>query len=146
MKQYRTKTKDTCWPDCLACLLEINPKRVPNFVKLYRMRYMDETRKWLAEKFNKGLVYIPSRAFMETGTLRQNPPIGPSGYSIIHLSMVDDRAMHVAIAYNGGIIFDNGDSREIEYDKVEGYFVLYDLDAGKAKWVKKKRKKTRKKV
>lgn len=133
MKRYSTDTVDTCWNDCLSCMLEVSPKKVPNFVKLYGNKYMDETRKWLAEKYQKGIVYIPARAFMETCIIRQNPPIGPAGYSIAHLSMVDPRAMHVAIAYNGGIIWDNGDSREAEYDKIEGFFILYDLEQEKAK-------------
>jgi len=59
--------------------------------------------------------------------------------------MVDPRAMHVVMAYNGGILWDNGDSRESEYGQVHGYFVLYDLDAPKAKWIRKKKKKKKKK-
>ncbi len=145
MKKYITTTKDTCWTDCLACLLEVKPEKVPKFVKLYKNKYMDFTRDWLKVNFNKGLVYIPSRQFMETGGLRNNPPMGPSGYSIAHLSMVDDRAMHVAVAFNGGIIFDNGNSREDEYGTIEGYFVLYDLEAKKAEWVQKGKDKKKKK-
>jgi hypothetical protein len=125
--------------------LEVEPEKVPKFVKLYRGKYMDFTREWLKTNFNKGLVYIPSRSFMETGGMRNNPPIGPTGYSIAHMSMVDDRAMHVVIAYNGGVIYDNGDSREDEYGTIEGYFVVYDLDPPKAKWVKEKKRKRRKK-
>lgn len=140
MKKYITDTKDTCWTDCLACILEVNPKRVPKFVKLYKGAYMDYTRTWLKENFNKGIVYIPARAFMETKEMRNNPPIGPSGFSIAHLSMVDERAMHVAIAFNGGIIYDNGDSREDEYGEIHGYFVIYDLQASKAKKLLKKAK------
>lgn len=107
---------------------------------------MDVTRVWLRDNFKKGLVYVPARAFMETGLIRQNGPIGPEGFSIAHLSMVDDRSMHVAVAYNGGIIYDNGESREAEYGTIQGYFVLYDLEPGKAKLVRKaggKRKKRR---
>lgn len=144
MKKYTTDTKDTCWTDCLACMLEIKPSKVPKFVKLYGNKYMDVTRDWLKENFGKGLVYIPARAFMETGCIRQNSPIGPPGYSMAHLSMVDDRSRHVAIAFNGGILYDNGDSREAEYDTILGYFVIYDLEPEKAKWLKKPKKRKRK--
>ena len=145
MKKYVTNTKDTCWTDCLACILEIKPDRIPKFVKLYGGNYMNMTRDWLKDNFGKGLVYVPARSFMETGGIRQNPPIGPTGYSIAHLSMVDDRSMHVAVAFNGGILYDNGDSREAEYDTIQGFFVMYDLEPVKAKWIKKPRKRRTKK-
>ena len=143
MKKYVTDTQDTCWTDCLACILEVKPERVPKFVKLYGNKYMDVTRVWLKENFRKGLVYVPARCFMETSGIRQNGPIGPEGYSIAHLSMVDDRSRHVAIAFNGGILYDNGDSREEEYGTILGFFVMYDLEPEKGKWVKnpKKRRK-----
>lgn len=145
MKKYVTDTKDTCWTDCLACILEVHPKKVPLFVKLYGNKYMDFTRDWLKDNFKKGLVYVPARCFMETSEMRDNPPIGPSGYSIAHLSMVDKNSMHVAIAYNGGIVYDNGESREDEYGVIQGYFVLYDIEGEKAKWIIKKRRRKRRK-
>ena len=141
MKRYTTDTKDTCWPDCLACILEVRPEKVPNFVKLYGHDYMNYTRLWLEENFKKGLVYIPAGMFMETARMRNNPPMGPSGHSIAHLAMVTPLAMHVAIAFNGGVIWDNGDSREMEYRHIEGYFVIYDLEAPKAKWMAGRLKK-----
>jgi hypothetical protein len=80
---------------------------------------------------------------METSGIRQNPPIGPTGYSIAHFSMIDDRHRHVAIAYNGGILWDNGDSRESEYDTLLGYFVIYDLEPQKAKRIKRSKKRSK---
>ena len=148
MKRFETDTIDTCWNDSLACLLEIPPKKVPNFLKLYKDAYMDETRKWLKENFNKGIVYIPARAFMECAKSRYNPPIGPSGYSIVIFDMVDDRKRHAAIAFNGGVLWDNGSSREDEYNSIAGYYVIYDLQPERPKWIraKKKNKVTRKKT
>src|ERR1035437_8656835 len=134
MMRYTTKTADTCWPDCLACMLSIPPARVPNFVKLYKHDYMNYSRKWLEENFKKGLVYIPAAAFMETSRLRTNGPIGPAGFSIAYLAMAVPTASHVVIAFNGGLVWDNGDSREAEYGHIAGYYVLYDLNAPKAKW------------
>lgn len=144
MKKYVTDTRDTCWTDCIACMLEINPVRVPKFVTLYRGKYMDMTRDWLKENFNKGLVYIPAKAFMETSALRQNSPMGPTGYSIGHLSMVDDHSMHVVVCYNGGVLWDNGDSREEEYGTMQGFFVMYDLEPERAEWIKKAKRKKKK--
>lgn len=144
MKRYTTDTKDTCWPDCLACILEVRPEKVPNFVKLYGHEYMNYTREWLRENFGKGIVYVPAGMFMETARMRNNPPIGPMGYSIVHLAMVNPSAMHVAVGFNGGILWDNGDSREFEYKHIEGYFVIYDLEAPKAKWIKRVKKNFKK--
>ncbi len=141
MKKYITGAKNTCWRDCIACMLEIKPERVPNFVKLYGDAYMDETRKWLKTKFGKGLVYIPTKEFMELGeSPRNNPPIGPDGYSIGLLSMINDRYTHVVICWGGAPIWDNGDDRHMEYDLLGGYFVIYDIDAGKANLIKKGKK------
>lgn len=128
MRKYVTNTKDTCWPDCIASILEINPGRVPNFVKLYKNKYLEATREWLKKNFKKGIVYIPARCFMETGEIRNNCGVGPAGYSIAHLSMVDNRSMHVVIAFNGEIIYDNGDDRWEEYGTVQGYYIIYDLE------------------
>lgn len=139
MKEYQTDTIDTCWNDSLACLLEIPPKRVPNFLKLYRKEYMEKTREWLADNFGKGLVFIPARAFMETGKTRYNSPIGPTGLSIIIFNIIRSEKRHAAIAYNGGVLWDNGDSREDEYENVVGYFVLYDLHPSRPKAIKKQR-------
>jgi hypothetical protein len=125
-------------------MLEIKPERVPKFVRLYKGNYMEFTRKWLKENFHKGLVYVPAKAFMETAGIRQNPPMGPTGYSIGHLSMVDDKSMHVVVCFNGGVLWDNGDSREEEYGTMQGFFVMYDLEPEKAKWLKKAKRKKNK--
>lgn len=146
MKPYTTKTKDTCWKDSLACLMEIDPKKIPDFVKKYGDSYMNETRDWLKKKYNKGLVYVPVSAFMETGEMRQNGPIGPEGYSIAYMNMVDDSNAHALVCFNGGVFWDNGDERSKEYDHISGYYVIYDLDGakvegrGKYKRIKKRRK------
>lgn len=141
MKPFTTNTKDTCWKDSLACLLELEPRRVPDFVKLYGDSYMDKTREWLKEKWDKGLIYVPANAFMETGTkMRQNGPIGPEGFSIGYMNMVDDSNAHAVVCFNGGVFWDNGDNRAMEYSHISGYYVIYDLQGAKVK-IKKRRKK-----
>jgi hypothetical protein len=127
MREYSTTTADTCWRDSIACLLEIPPHKVPDFVHRYEDEYMDKTREWLEDRFNKGLVYIPAKHFMETGPLKDNPAVGPSGYSIGLLSMVDDRANHALVCFDGKVVWDNGDDRSAEYDVILGYYVIYDL-------------------
>ena len=144
MKKYITTTGDTCWTDSLACILEVRPDKVPKFVKVYKNQYMDFTRKWLKEKFRKGIVYVPAKAFMETSGIRLNGPIGPEGYSIGHLSMVDDKSNHAVVCFNGGVYYDNASSREEEYGTMMGFFVIYDLEPVKAVMVKKPKKRRKK--
>lgn len=127
MRKYITNTTNTCWRDCLGCILEINPKKIPDFLKLYKNEYVSKTHEWLGEKYNKGMVYIPAKNFMECIDPRFNVSIGPKGYSIGLLTMVDSRLAHVVICYNGAVMWDNGDDRHEEYDVLVGYFVIYDL-------------------
>ena len=141
MKCYTTTTKDTCWKDTIACILGVNPKLVPDFVHDNVKTYYDDTRRWLEKNFNKGMVYLPARLFMETCKMRQNGPIGPAGYSMAYLTMISTDLGHVAVALNGGLLWDNGSSREDEYEVIRGYYVIYDLDPPAAKWVKGKKPK-----
>lgn len=151
MKPYSTTTKDTCWKDAIACILEIPPKGVPDFVRLYEDSYMDKTRAWLKKHYNKGLVYVPANEFMETGKLRQNGPIGPEGYSIAYVTMKgesekEDGLAHAVVCFNGGVFWDNGDDRHGEYDHIDGYYVIYDLAPGKAQKLRKPRRKKKRKI
>ena len=146
MKKFITEANGTCWRDAIGCILEVKPASIPHFVKEYGNKYMDATRAWLKLNFNKGLVYIPSREFMETGALRNNGPIGPEGYSIGHLSMIDNRNCHVVVCFNGGVIWDNGEDRHAEYDLLGGYFIIYDLESEKAIPFKKLKRRKLKRV
>ena len=147
MKRYTTNTKDTCWKDCLGCILEVNPKKVPDFVNLYDDQYFDQTRRWLDSKYGKGLVYVPARNFMETGKMRFNNPVGPAGYSIGFMSgMVGSEDAHAVICFNGGVLWDNGDDRHEDYGVLKGYFVIYDLECPTAKPMRKKSVKRKTKV
>jgi hypothetical protein len=145
MKKFVTAAKGTCWRDAIGCMLEVNPKKIPHFVKECGDKYMDATRLWLRENFKKGLVFIPSREFMEVGKMRNNGPLGPEGYSIGVLEMVSASTDHVVICFNGGVVWDNGEDRHSEYSVLTGYFVIYDLEPPKAKLIKKSKKKRVKK-
>ena len=128
MKKYITNTVDTCWRDCLGRILEIDPKRVPNFLKLYGNNYVSKTYEWLNMKHRKGMVYIPTKNFMETCEPKFNISVGPMGYSIGYLTMAGSTLAHVVICKDGAIIWDNGDERHDEYDVLVGYFIIYDLE------------------
>jgi len=141
MRKFVTSTADTCWRDSIACILGVPPSRVPDFVKLYKNEYMQKTHKWLREKYKKGMVYVPSRQFMESGALKFNTSGGPGGYSIGYLSMLTSNAHHAVICKDGEIIWDNGDSREDDYDVLKGYMIIYDLDNAISPYRKKGKKK-----
>jgi hypothetical protein len=129
MKKNITNTEDTCWRDCIGCILGIEPVGVPDFIKRYKESYMDRTREWLEDKYNKGIVYVPSSEFMETGELKYNGSVGPWGYSIGMMKMLSSEEGHVVICKNGAVVWDNGEDRHEEYDVLVGYFIIYDLDA-----------------
>lgn len=128
MKEHITNTEDTCWKDCISCLLEVEPREIPDFLKRHKDYYMDRTREWLEKKYNKGIVYIPSSEFMETGGLQYNGSVGPWGYSIGMMRMLSTEDGHAVICKDGAVVWDNGDDRHKEYDVLIGYFIIYDLD------------------
>ena len=129
MKEFITNTADTCWKDSIACVLEIDPKDVPDFVKKSNGDFVIKTREWLKKKFNKGIVYMASRNFMETGSTKYNPSVGPEGYSIGNLTMLNgiNEDGHAVVCYDGKIVWDNGSDRSEEYGLLIGYFIIYDL-------------------
>jgi hypothetical protein len=124
--------------------LEIDPTRVPDFVKRYGIEgYMTKTHEWLG-KMGKGMVYVPTKNFMESCDPRFNTSVGPRGYSIGHVSMVGSgETSHVVICKDGIVMWDNGEERCEEYDVLVGYFVIYDLKLRRAKFPVKKDKKTK---
>ena len=141
MKEYIINNeKNSCFRDCLGCILEIDPKGVPNFAEEYGDEYIEGAREWLGRRFKKGIIYVPAKEFME-GVVkegcRHNTLVGPGGYSIGYMEMVDnnclckhggERRLHAVVCYNGGVLYDNGDDRHDEYDHLWGYFVIYDLN------------------
>lgn len=142
MKTYITENMDgTCWRDCIACILEIDPGRVPDFVKRYGDMYIEKTHEWLERRFGKGLVYVPTKNFMELGEIKFNQSGGPRGYSIGYLTMVSSPdSSHAVVCRDGKITWDNGDDRHEEYDVLVGYFIIYDLEIKKLHRKKRKRK------
>ncbi len=140
MTRYVTNTIDTCWKDSIACILNVNPKYVPDFVKKGGNNFIILTKSWLEKNYNKSILFIPANQFMETGPVRYNNPIGPSGFSIGYISMLNPSAHHAVICFNGGIVFDNNNPSIFnEYKSIEGFFIIYPLP-----YISKKKNKSSK--
>jgi hypothetical protein len=123
MKQKLNKqTKSNCWKIALSNLLNISPKVIPDFTKLYNNNFVIETRKWLNRQ-NKTIVYIPFELFLETGDPKYNPKIFPQGKCIAFLgkSNEDD---HTVLMVDGELM--ENPSGET-YDNIWGYFIIYNL-------------------
>ena len=128
MKKYISDGISTCWRDCLGCILEVEPERVPDFLKLYGAnKYMDKTREWLREEWGKAMVCVHVNNFMETGKIRHNPIIGPDGYSIGMMGMITSGDNHAVICKDGVVFYDNDCERNHEYEGLMSYFIIYDL-------------------
>jgi hypothetical protein len=123
------QSKGLCWKYAIACVLGVNPKQVPDFMRDSIDDGMAATRKWLKKKYNKGMVYVPYNCFLETNTSRDNPPGGPDGYSIMILETVEEGITHAVVAKDGKFIHDPNDfpGREKEFKHPVGFCIFYNL-------------------
>ena len=123
---YRTtNVKDDCFRVAIANILQIEPRKVPNFVAKYNDNYCLEAKKWL-NKYNKTMTFVPFSAFLETAACKYNGGnIFPDGYCIVILKKNPDN-LHVEVAFNGKILSNPPDITP-EYDAIMGYFIDYDL-------------------
>lgn len=117
-KLYSQK-KDDCWRITLCNLLQISPKKIPDFVKKYGDDFVIETRKWLNKK-KKSIVYIPFSCFLESAR-KYNCNFFPQGKCIAILDKEKDS--HACLVVNGELLQKDDE----EYSKVYGYFIVYDL-------------------
>ena len=128
MKPYKMpekdRTKGVCWRYALACILEVNPKKIPDFVHKHPEKYLLKTREWLDEKYGKGMVFIPINQFMETSH-RFNPSGGPLGHSIMIIDTKDEDENHAVIAFNGCLLFDPAENDHDFFTVPLGFFVIY---------------------
>ena len=132
MKQYKMPQKDMakglCWKYALACILEIHPSKVPNFVTDKSKDDNDRTRAWLRKKFNKSILYIPINAFYESeDSDRRNPMGGPEGYSILEIETEDENSNHVAIAKDGKFFFNSCNNEWKIFKHPIGFYIIHDL-------------------
>lgn len=131
MITFTTFNDNTCWRDCVGCILNIQPKKIPNFAKRFGNDFIQKTHEWLYKKFHKGMVYVPHNCFMEPllpkEEIRYNQSNGPKGFSIGHISLIDRIEQHAVICKDGKVYWDNGEVDSERYDKLLGYFIIYDL-------------------
>ncbi len=126
----RDKSRSVCWQYALACILDIHPSKVPNFPKKKKSHQADSTRKWLKEKFNKGLVFVPINWFAESLQYhRLNERGGPSGYTIlIYGCYGTETDTHSIIAKDGLYYYDpNDDVAHEELTQPLGFYIIYNL-------------------
>lgn len=124
---YRTtNVEDDCFRVAIANILQVEPRKVPNFLAKYGDDYCLQAKKWL-NKYNKTITYVPLTAFLETAACKYNGgAIFPDGYSIILLGRDDRKQAHVEVAYDGKII-SRPTQATPDYDEIIGYFLVYDL-------------------
>ena len=121
IKLYKQSGGD-CWRVALCNYLQLPPKDIPHFVKLYGDNFIMETIKWL-NKRGKSMVYIPFENFLETG-LKYNVNLAPQGKCIVYVTADDEGELAHACFVNNGILLEVA---SCEYKTILGYFVIYDL-------------------
>ena len=121
------KKAGQCWRYALACILNMSPKKVPNFVRNNSKDDDDRTRKWL-KTHNKSMVYLPINLFMEVGINRANPLGGPDGYSIMIITTTDPKEDHAVIAKDGKFCYDpNTASISEDFQHPIGFYLIHDV-------------------
>jgi hypothetical protein len=114
---------DDCWRTSLANYLQVDVKTVPHFVKEYPTDWAKVTRDWLKKNHKKSFVYVPNDT-LETGAY--NKISYPEGKAIINVGFnLEPEASH-AILIKDGRLFQKHNIAK--YDKVLGYFIIYDIE------------------
>lgn len=132
MKCYKMTPKDmtrgVCWQYALACMLEIKPSKIPNFVTPKSdIDIEDRTRAWLQKKHKKSIVYLPVNLFFESEDIgRYNSRGGPDGFSIMLIRTNDETVNHVVIAKDGKYHFNPCDNAFTDFQHTLGFYVIYD--------------------
>lgn len=114
--------KSDCWRVSLANYLQISKNKVPDFVNEFPTDWVRATRDWLKEKYKKTILYITSEV-METHAYNKlsNPP----GKCIVQVQdNLDTENTHAIFMYRGLLLQNHAVDK---YDKVLGYFIIYDL-------------------
>lgn len=115
--------EDDCWRVSLANYLGIPAKEVPNFVKEYPTDWFKVTRDWLKKNKKKSIIYVPVVAMEDMASYNQLPY--PDGKCIVQVGYnFNSKSSHAILMENGKLM----QAHLIEkYDKVFGYFIIYDL-------------------
>ena len=124
LKIYKQLNLNDCWRTAIANILQVEPIRVPHFVKKHKMNYIKKTREWLNVKHDKSITFIPIMEFLETGKYKYNNNVFPQGKSIM-MVFTDNKCIdtHVFLCFDGELI-ENFDG---QYTNILGYFIIHDL-------------------
>ena len=79
--------------------MHLPPKKVPNFVKMYKTGFVEATRKWLNKK-KKTITYIPFSSFLGTGT-KYNHDMFPEGKCIACVENDGNENGHAVLMVDG---------------------------------------------
>ena len=111
-----------CYRTCIACILNLQPKTVPNFAQLYwddNEKWDEENRKWLKER-NLGIASIAFQ--QELSSLLEDLKKFNDIYFIL-TGRSRNNTNHAVVCYNGKIIHDPSidNSGIIDY-ATDGYY------------------------
>lgn len=84
-----------CFSTCLACILEMPAKAVPNFVGEYGATWLENLLNWLAP-MNLGAVFVQPTSL----------EYWPGGFSILSVDVVDGFSRHCVVAWEGDVVWD----------------------------------------
>ncbi len=87
--------KGNCFATCLACILELDPSTVPNFIGDFPSSWNNELHDWL-QAMNLGFVYLQP----------QNPDFCPDGYAIASYTVDGSENLHCVVCYDGDVVWD----------------------------------------
>lgn len=59
--QTKQGKNGNCWEACIASILEYPLEDVPEFIRLYKHKYIAETNKWLLRNFELSLIVVNVR-------------------------------------------------------------------------------------
>lgn len=123
IKLYKQRSDD-CWRTALANFLQVSPKKIPHFIKKFDTTWIQETRKWLKKKHKKSIIYVPAD-IVEFHDWNGKSSSYPMGRCIVIVGFNNnDRATHALLINNGKLLQKHPIQK---YDKVLGYFFIYDL-------------------
>lgn len=119
-KLYKQNGSD-CWRVALSNCLQIHPEKIPDFVNEFPTDWIKATRDWLQKKHNKAIIFIPSE-ILETN--EYNRLSTPPGKCIVLVKDNINNETHAIFMYRGLLLQEH---KIDKYDKVLGYFIVYNI-------------------
>ena len=117
-KLFESIEKDDCFRMAIANILQIDPKKIPNFSIEHGNQFMHYAREWL-NKMGKTITFCDIKSFLQCWDVKYNNGfIFPQGMCIVAFNG------HVELMHDGQIISSNGNNNN---DSILGYFIIHDL-------------------